>query len=696
MAAREVEAIRNVGFLGEGGNGKTSLVEACLFTAGSTDRQGKVDQGNTILDAEPEEVSRRSSITAGLGFADWEKHHLNLIDTPGYSNFIAETVACIRAMDNAVIVLNSHDDPKVTTEKVFGWTGAEKIPRFLFINHMDHEQADFLGTVQKAESLLGTRVAPLQLAIGKGDDFRGVVDLVFGKARTYEPDGNGKGQEGEIPADLSDSYEELRGNLIEFAAEADESLLEKYLEGEELSSEEIVQGLKQGILEGSFLPALCGCGVKNIGTDALLDALVGFGASPLLRPAMRAKAANGDEVPVEADPDAPFRALVFKTVVDSFAGKLNIFRVMSGSISSDSPVFNPKRDEKERLGALLYIQGKNQQPVSDRLVPGDIAAVAKLKVTRTGDTLCGENADEEFEPIQFPAPVISYAIAPKSKGDEEKLSTALHRMRDEDPVLTTGRDTQTNELLLSGLGVLHLEVVVERIKRKYGVEVGMKTPRVPYKETIKGRTKVQGRYKKQTGGKGQFGDTWLEIEPLSRGEGFEFIDKIVGGVIPKTYIPAVEKGILEAMGSGTLAGYPVTDLKVTLYDGSYHDVDSSEMAFKIAGSLGFKKGIADCRPTLLEPIMNMYVTVPDEYMGDVIGDMNSRRGRVLGMDPGLGGKQTIRAQVPMSEVLNYAPSLRSMTQDRGDFSIEFSHYEEIPGQVAEKVISEAVAAKKEE
>lgn len=696
MAAWDVDALRNLGFLGEGGNGKTSLVEACLYTAGSTDRQGKVDQGNTILDTEPEEINRNSSITAAMGYGDWKKHHFNFLDTPGYSNFIAETVASIRVIDNAIIVLNSHDDPKVTTERTSNWAAQEKIPRFLFVNHMDHEQADFLGTVQKAEEFLGTRVVVFQLPIGNGESFRGIVDIVSGKAFTYQPDGNGKGEEGEIPAELADTYEEMRSKLIEFAAEADESLLEKYLEGETLSFDEIVGGLKQGIIDGSFLPALCGCGVKNIGTDALLDAMLHFGASPALRPATSVFSDEGEEITLEADPDAPFRALVFRTVVDAFAGKLNLFRVMSGSISSDSSVLNPNKGEKERLGALLFIQGKNQNPISSKLLPGDIAAVAKLKVTKTGDTLCDEKVSEKFAPINYPTPVISYAIVPKSKGDEEKLSTALKRMMDEDPVLAIGRDTQTNDLLLSGLGVLHLEVVVERIKRKYGVEVEMRTPRVPYMETIKGRTKVQGRYKKQTGGKGQFGDTWLEIEPLGRGEGFEFVDKIVGGVIPKTYIPAVEKGIIEAMVNGSLAGYPVTDLKVTLFDGSFHDVDSSEMAFKIAGSMGFKKGMMDCKPMLLEPIVNMDITVPEEYMGDIIGDMNSRRGRVMGMDPLPGGKQTIRAQVPMSEVLNYAPSLRSMTQDRGDFTMEFSHYEEVPGQVAGKVISEATAAHEEE
>jgi len=696
MAANEVAKLRNVGLLGEGGNGKTSLAEACLFTAGSTDRLGKVDAGSTILDAEPEEAKRRSSITAGVAFVDWNKHRINLIDTPGYSNFIAETVAAVRAMDNALIVIRGHSELKVMTEKVFEWTQAQGIPRFLYVNHMDHPQADIFRAVEGAGAALGKRFALAHLPIGQGENFRGVVDLLSGKALTYTPDGNGRGTAGEVPAGLKEAFEEHRGKLIEFAAEADESLLEKYLEGGELAPEEIVAGLKKGILEGSFIPVFCGCGVRNIGTDALLDALTLLGASPAERPAAEAEGPEGEKITVEADPGAPFRALVFKTVVDSFAGKLNYFRVMSGTLSSDATAWNPAREEKERMGSLLFIQGKGQKPVTDKLVPGDIAAAAKLRATRTGDTLCEEKNPVRFPPIKLPAPSISYAVAPKSKGDEERLSGALSRMREEDPVLTVSRDPQTKELLLSGLGVLHLEVAIERIKRKYSVEVEMRTPRVPYKETIKGRTKVQGRYKKQTGGRGQFGDTWLEIEPLPRGKGFEFVDNIVGGSIPRTFIPAVEKGIVEAMESGSLAGYPVTDVRITLYDGSYHSVDSSEMAFKIAGSMGFKKGMLECRPTLLEPIMNIEVTVPDEYMGDIIGDLNSRRGRVSGVIPGVGGKQTIKAQVPMAEVLNYAPALRSMTADRGDFTMEFSHYEEVPGQIAEKVIAAAATQSSDE
>ncbi len=688
MAAHETERIRNVAFVGEGGNGKTSLVEACLFTAGNTDRQGKVDAGSTILDSEPEEVKRQSSIVGAVAFADWNRHRINLIDTPGYSNFISDTRAAIRACDNAVVVLNAHSEAKVITEKVLGWAEEEGLCTFLYLNQMDHEQADLARALEHAAKVIDKRLVVLQLPVNPGADFNGVVDLVTGKSCTYEIEGDGKGREGEVPAALADAFEEHRGQLIEFAAEANEDVLEKYLEGEELSTEEIVEGLRQGIQEGSFLPVLCGCGLKNVGTDLLLRAIEQFGVSPAAHE-FGAKDAQGEEVRIGADAEAPFRALVFKTVVDPFAGKLNYFRVVSGEVASDANVLNTTQSEKERIGSLLFIQGKGQTPVSEKLVPGDIAALPKLKTTRTGDTLCSEAGAVVFDPIGFPAPVISYAVAPKSKGDEEKLSTALARLRDEDPALTVSRDPQTKEMLLSGLGVLHIEVMVERIRRKYGVEVEMRTPRVPYKETIRGRTKVQGRYKKQTGGRGQFGDTWLEIEPLQRGSGFEFVDKIVGGAIPKTFIPAVEKGIVEAMDGGALAGYPMTDLKITLYDGSFHSVDSSEMAFKIAGSLGFKRGVMECKPTLLEPIMNMQVVVPEEYMGDIIGDMNSRRGRVLGMDPGTGGKQVIKSQVPMAEVLNYAPALRSLTADRGDFSMEFSHYEEVPGQISEKIISEA-------
>ncbi|MFL2932159.1 MAG: elongation factor G [bacterium] len=694
MAKYTSEDIRNVVFLGEGGNGKTSLVEACLFASGNTDRQGKIDEENSILDSEPEEHKRRSSILSSVAHADWDSSRFNLIDTPGFSNFIADTIASIRVADNAVLVMSGHSEPKVITEKTYNWATNENIPTFIFINQMDHEQADLNSSLENAEKSLGKRVVPLNIPVGSGGNFTVVVDLLTGKAFQY--DDGGKGKEVDIPSEISSDIETYRSNLFEFAAETSEDLLEKFLEEGELSSQELVQGLKNGISDSTFLPALFGCGLKNIGTDLLMRAIVDFGMNPLQRISQTNISVlneSGEESTISTDNN--FRALVFKTVVDSFAGKLNYFRIFSGKTSSDSSVFNPTKKEKERLGALLFLQGKNQSPVDSELVLGDIAAVAKLKFTETGDTLCDSGINESFKSVAFPSPVISYAVAPKTKGDEEKLSTAFARMRDEDPVLEVSRDPQTQEMLISGLGVLHLEIVVERLKRKYGVELEMQTPRVPYKETIRGKSKVQGRYKKQTGGKGQFGDTWLEIEPLTRGEGFKFTDKIVGGVIPKTYIPAVEKGIVEAMDTGSLAGYPVTDIAVTLFDGSFHAVDSSEMAFKIAGSLGFKKGMLECKPVLLEPIMNMEVIIPEEFMGDVIGDLNSRRGRVLGMDAGSAGKQVVKAEVPMAEVLNYAPSLRSMTADRGDFTIEFSKYEEVPGQIAEKVISESMVSDEE-
>ena len=696
MAKYNSEDIRNVVFLGEGGNGKTSLVEACLFASGNTDRQGKIDEENSILDSEPEEQKRRSSILSSVAHADWETNRFNLIDTPGFSNFIADTISAIRVADNAVIVMSGHSEPKVITEKTYQWASNENIPTFVFVNQMDHEQSDLNSSLENAEKSLEKRIVPLNIPVGNGDNFSVIVDLITGNAFQYEIGGNGKGKQVDIPSEVSSDIDTYRSNLFEFAAESSEELLEKFLEEGELTPEELIEGLKNGIADSSFLPVLFGCGLSNIGTDLLMRTLVDFGMNPIQRISktnISILGESGEDSNLSSDDK--FRALVFKTVVDSFAGKLNYFRIFSGETSSDSSVLNPSKKEKERLGALLYLQGKNQSPADSKLVVGDIAAVAKLKFTETGDTLCDPDINETFNSIAFPSPVISYAVAPKSKGDEEKLSTAFARMKDEDPVLEVSRDPQTQEMLIGGLGVLHLETVVERLKRKYGVELEMQTPRVPYKETIRGKSKVQGRYKKQTGGKGQFGDTWLEIEPLTRGDGFRFTDKIVGGVIPKTYIPAVEKGIIEAMDAGSLAGYPVTDIAVTLYDGSFHAVDSSEMAFKIAGSLGFKKGMLECKPVLLEPIMNMEVIIPEEFMGDVIGDLNSRRGRVLGMDAGSGGKQVVKAEVPMAEVLNYAPSLRSMTADRGDFTIEFSKYEEVPGQIAEKVISESNTTEEE-
>lgn len=694
MTGHTSNQLRNVGLLGQGGAGKTSLAEAMLFCTGATDRLGRVDQGSSILDSDPDEVKRGSSISLAPCFLSWQKHRVNLIDTPGYPNFIADTRAALPVLDAALIVLGASGDFKVQTERVWRWAEELGLPRVIFINAMDHERADYEGVLKKAEELYKCTLLPLTLPLGEGPEFRGVIDLLKSKALVYEGDGSGRFKEEAIPAELERRVEEYRKKLIESVAEADDTLLEKYLEGEELSLEELLVGLRSGTLSGSFVPVLTGSATKNMGVQPLLDSLVALTPAPGDRATVRGLD-PGKGVEVERAPKAeePFSALVFKTVIDPFAGKLTFFRVFSGELPSDSTLYNSSQGSRERAGQVYYIQGKGQQPAKV-LTTGDIGAVAKLKATATGDTLCDEKSPIVFERIKFPEPAISFAITPKAKGDEEKLSTALSRLLEEDPSLRVSRDPQTKEMLISGLGALHVEVAVERIKRKFGVDVALKTPRVPYKETIHGTARVQGRYKKQTGGRGQYGDTWLELEPLERGAGFQFVDKIVGGVIPKQYIPAVEKGILEAMDSGPLAGYPVTDLKVTLYDGSFHSVDSSELAFKIAGSLGFKKGFMESKPCLLEPIMNIEVTVPEEMVGDIIGDLNSRRGRVMGVEAGL-NNQTVKAQVPMAEVLAYDSALRSMTGGRGDFTMEFSHYEEVPRQIAERITAEAAARKEE-
>ncbi len=694
MTGHASNQLRNVGLLGQGGAGKTSLAEAMLFCAGVTDRLGRVDQGSSILDSEPDEVKRQSSISLAPCFLTWQRHRVNLIDTPGYPNFIADARAALPVVDGALIVLGASGDFKVQTERVWRWAEELKLTRVIFINAMDHERADYELVLKKAEELYKCTLVPLTLPVGEGPEFRGVVDLLKNKALSYEGDGSGGFKEEAVPGELEGRVEEYRKKLIETVAETDDTLLEKYLEGEELSLEEVLGGLRSGTLAGSFVPVLSGSAIKNMGIQPLLDSLVSLMPAPGDRATVRGlDPRQGGEVHRAPKADEPFSALVFKTVIDPFAGKLTFFRVFSGELPSDSTLFNSSQDSRERAGQVYYIQGKGQQSTK-LLTTGDIGAVAKLKATATGDTLCDEKNPIVFERIKFPEPAISFAISPKAKGDEEKLSTALSRLLEEDPSLRVSRDPQTKEMLISGLGALHVEVAVERIKRKFGVDVALKTPRVPYKETIHGTARVQGRYKKQTGGRGQYGDTWLELEPLERGAGFEFADKIVGGVIPKQYIPAVQKGILEAINSGPLAGYPVTDLKVTLYDGSFHSVDSSELAFKIAGSLGFKKGVMESNPCLLEPIMNIEVTVPEELVGDIIGDLNARRGRVMGVEAGP-NSQTVKAQVPMAEVLAYDSALRSMTGGRGDFSMEFSHYEEVPRQIAERITAEAAAQKEE-
>jgi elongation factor G len=686
MPAEEVARIRNVGIVGHGGIGKTFLADALVHAAGAASRLGKVDDESSLFDFEPEEMRRKTTIFSAFHHVSWKKHEITVADTPGYSVFQAETRATLAAMTGAVLVLSPHGEVKVELERAWSWSGDLGIPVVGFMSKLDREEADLAGALAPVARAIGAKVVPLALPIGGGGSFAGYVDLIAGQAVTFAGD-FAPGKAGPIPAELEAAAREARDRLLEAVAEADDALLERYLEGGELSEEEVRRGLRTAVLARRFLPVLVGSAHRGIGVAALLDAAVDLLASPADLPAVSAVDAKSG-VPVERppDPDAPFAALVFKTVVDPFAGKLSIMRVVSGRASSDSAVLNASRDVKERFGQLLRLEGKKQAPIA-AAVAGEICAVAKLKDTATGDTLADEKAPVLLPRLPAFDAVISFAVQPKSKADEEKATQALHKLMEEDLALHVDRDPESREILVSGTGQLHVEVTVERLKRKYGVEVELKAPKVPYRETIKGRAEVQGKYKKQTGGRGQYGDAWIKIEPLPRGSGIEFVDEVVGGAIPRQYIPAVEKGVREASRQGLLTGAPVVDFRVRLFDGSYHTVDSSEMAFKIAGSMAFKEAVQKARPILLEPVMHLEVTVPDDAMGDVIGDLNSRRGKVLGVDP-KPPSQVIKAEVPMAEVLRYAPDLRSMTSGRGDFTMAFSHYEEVPPHLAEKVIKE--------
>jgi elongation factor G len=684
----ETAKIRNVGIVAHGGAGKTTLAEAILFDAGATSRLGKVEDGTTVTDFDEDEIKRRMSISSALAFCEWKGHKLNLVDTPGASIYLTDTRNCLRVLDSALVVVSSVSGVKVQTEKVWSFAESGNKARVIFINKMDQEQADFFRVLEDVRKNLCSIATPVQLPIGAEASFRGIVDLIRMKALTYQGGGTGKSSEGEIPSDLKPKAEELRAALMEAVAESDDKLLERYLEAGTLSAEELKAGLKRGVLGGRVVPVLCGSALKNIGIQPLLDLLTDVCPSPADRPAVEGlDPKSGERLTRESSEDAPFSALVFKTITDPYAGKITLFRVYSGLLSSDSTVYNVSKGSKERIGQVVLLRGKNQVQVP-ALGPGDLGAVVKLKETGTGDTLCDERNPIRLQPMEIPSPIIEYAIMPKTKGDEEKMSVGLQRLREEDPSLQVRRDPQTKEIILAGMGKAHLEIAIERLKRKFGLEVQMKTPRVPYKETIHGRVEVQGRHKKQTGGRGQFGDCWIKLEPLPRGGGYEFVNQVVGGAIPRQYIPAVEKGIVEAMEEGVLAGYPVVDVRVTVYDGSYHTVDSSEMAFKIAGSLAFKKGVLQANPGLLEPIMTVEVAVPDESMGDVIGDLNSKRGRVLGVET-KGKGQVIKAQVPLAEMLEYATQLKAITSDRGDYTMEFSHYDELPPHLKERVIAES-------
>jgi len=692
MGQFETGKIRNLGIVAHGGAGKTSLAEAILFDTGMIDRLGRVDDGSSTMDFEPEEIKRKISITSALDHCEWDGHSIHIVDTPGYGNFIADTRACMRTLDCAVVILSAISGVKAQTEEIWSWANEFEIPRIAFVNKMDRERASFLRAIDDMEKTLGARGVAIQMPIGVEADFRGVIDLVTMKAYFYTQDGSGAFTEGAIPAECAAEAARLREQLVETVAEAYDALTEKYLEAGELTEAEILDGLRVGTMRNTFTAVLCGSATANIGVKQLLDAVCAYLPSPLDRTrAVGTHPKTGDILERSPDEKEPFSALVFKTTSDPYTGKITIFRIYSGVLTSDSTIFNSTKGVEERIGQIYELEGKKQHPIK-QAVAGDIVAVAKLKETVTGDTLCDAANPIVYEPAKQLLPVISYAIEPKTKADEDKIHNALHRMIEEEPTLESHRDTQTKEFIISGMGQVHLEVIVEKLKRKFGVEVLLKTPKVPYLETIRGTAKVQGKYKKQSGGRGQYGDCWIEMSPTGRGEGYVFEDKVVGGVIPRQYIPAVDKGIHDAAQEGFLAGYPVVDFRVALYDGSFHTVDSSEMAFKVAGSMAFKKAMEVCKPVLLEPIVNLKVTVPDENMGDVIGDLNSRRGKVVGVEP-KANSQIIRAVVPMSEVLAYSNDLKSMTSDRGLFSTEFSHYEEMPSHLSQKVISESNAGK---
>ncbi len=685
------EQIRNVALVSHGGAGKTSLAEAMLFITNAINRLGSVDAGNTTMDFDEEEAKKQITINTSLSPVEWKDTKINFLDTPGYFDFLGEVKAALRAADAATVVVSAVNGVEVGTEKVWEYSGENNLPRMIFVNKLDRENASFSKTMEQLENFFGHKVVPLQIPWGEEANFKGVIDLLNQKAYTFDQEGK-EVKEEEIPQEYQDQFEEMREKMVEVAAENDDELLMKYLEGESLSEEELWQGLKTGVREQGVFPVALGSATQCYGIQHFLDLVSECLPSPLERGEITAyKPGSDEEVTVSPDPDGAFSALVFKTQTDPYVGRINYFKVISGSISPDMQVLNPRKDRTEKIGQVFYMRGKNQIQ-EDKIVTGDIACTSKLQVTGTGDTLCDRSSPVQFPQMDFPEPVISFSVESKAKGDEEKVGTGLSRFTDEDPTFKVERRTETKEMVISGMGEMHLEVIVNKLRQKFGVDVELKTPRVPYKETIKKNTRVENKYKKQSGGRGQYGHVFLELEPLEYDKGFEFEEKIFGGVVPKQYIPAVEKGISEAMEEGHLAGYPVVGVKATLYDGSYHTVDSSEMAFKIAASQAFKQGMEQADAVLLEPVMEVEVTVPESYMGDIMGDLNSRRGRILGMDPS-NGVQTIRALVPMAEMFRYAIDLRSMTQGRGFFTMKFKHYEEVPSHISEQVIEAAAQEK---
>ncbi len=685
---KAADRIRNVALVGHRGSGKTSLHEALLFQAGVINRLGSVIEGTTVSDSDPDEKARQMSISAALSSFEWQERKVNLLDTPGDSSFVADALGALRVCESAVFVVNAVMGVEVHTTRLWQRAAELDLARLVFVNMLDRERADFFRTLESLKSAFGQHVVATEIPIGSEHEISGVIDLVDMKAYRYDGVDRDNCEEVPIPDALHPQAEEYREKLMDEVSETSDTLMERYLEGDEISHEEIVAALKEGTNHGALFPVTCGVVTRNLGTNRLLDAIVEDLPSPVKHGGLQAGGLT-----LEAEEDGELFAYVFKTRADPFAGRINLFRVYQGVLKQDSQVLNTRTHNKERLGQLVTFEG-SQTGHADEFGPGDIGAVAKLKETKAGDWLAARDEPIEMPSIKLPAPVMAFAIEPKSKGDEDKVFTSLRRLQEEDPTIDLHRDPQTAEQIVAGLSQVHVEVIVERLKSRFGAEVSLKPPRVPYQETIRGSAKAHGRHKKQTGGRGQFGDCHIEIEPLNdptHPTGFEFVNAIKGGVIPTGFIPAVEKGVQEAMQEGVVAGYPVKDVRVRLYDGSYHTVDSSEMAFKVAGSLAMRQALEQAVPVLLEPIMMVTVNAPEDAVGDVIGDLNSRRGRPLGMEPVGAGMTEIKAEVPMSEMLSYAPDLRSVTGGQGEFTMEFERYEEVPGHLANKVVDEARA-----
>ncbi len=690
MPHKAPDKIRNVALIGHRGGGKTSVCESLLFEAGVVNRLGRTADGTTVSDFEPDEHEREMSIGATLTSFDYHDRKINLIDTPGDPSFVADTLGALRVVDAAVVVVNAVMGVEVHTDRLWQRADSEGLARLVYVNMLDRERADFFRALESLKQAFGPHVVATEIPIGSEHETRGVVDLIDMKAFVYEGENRGNATEQEIPEELEEQATEYREKLMDEVAENSDELMERYLEGEEISHDELVSTLKKGVVQGRLFPVTCGIATKNLGTGRLLEAIIEDLPSPAMRGAVTALDADGEEVAIQPDPDGELAAYVFKTTADPYTGRINLLRVCSGILRSDSQVMNVTRSEKERIGQLAAPLGKEHETV-DALGAGDIGAVAKLRETRAGDVLADAKGSKlRFAPLDLPAPVMAFAYEPKSKGDEEKAATAIRRLSEEDPTLDVHRDPQTGEQIIAGLTQVHVEVIVDRMKRRFGAEIELHPPQVPYLETIRKPAKAHGRYKKQTGGRGQFGDCHIEIEPAAGGSGLEFVNAIKGGAIPGGFIPAVEKGVSEAMAKGVLAGYPMKDLKVRLFDGQYHTVDSSENAFKVAGSMAFKKAAAEADPYLLEPIVKLTISVPEDAVGDVIGDLNSRRGHPSGMEP-KGTLTEIVAEVPMAEVLDYAPDLRAITGGRGDYTMEFERYQELPGHLAEKVIAAAEA-----